>query len=201
MVLGARYEILNNNKESVMKYRKLMFGVAMVSFAFSGVAISQEKTALSADLAKLKSFFTNPRPQPNHVDLLFLQQADSGSIVPDNDKSNCYTLTLTNLRQNVLFFSDQPKRMAGQVSLKAYMEMWAHDPIKPNVAMQAFAVSRDDIKEINVAAVLSNPSYNPQTQTMIYRVCPMKNTKFTFTAQMSLRSINLFIDPIHPWPP
>jgi len=182
-----------------MNRRKLFLSVAIALIAFSGTTLSLEKSSINAHFAKIKSFFRNLKPDRNRVELLFLQQADSGSIVPDNDKPGCYTLTLTNLHQNVLYFSDQPKRKAGRLSITEFLQTWSHDRIKPNVAMQAFAVSRADIKEMNTVAVLSNPRYDAENQSMTYTACPISSSKII--AHHHLRSVNLFIDPIPQWPP
>ncbi len=182
-----------------MNRRTLFLAIALVLFAFSGATLSLNKPRIDAGFAKVKDFFTNSHSTRNRVELLFLQQADSGSIVVDNDKPGCYTLTLANLHQHVLYFSDQPKRKAGRLTLKEFLETWSHDRIKPNVAMQAFAVNREDVKEINMVAVLSNPKYNAKNQSMTYTACPISSSKIM--ANLNLRSVNLFIDPIQQWPP
>ena len=180
--------------------KKLLVIIILAGMVFAGTVLSLDKSKIHADLAKFKAFFSNPKQHiRNRVDLLFVQQADSGSMEVDKNKPNCYTLRLSNLHKNVLYFSDRPRRKAGQISVPAFTEMWKHDHTRPNVAMQAFTASREDIKEISLVATLSNPKYNTKTQTMTYTACPIANSN-KMIAHLNLLSVNLFIDPMQQWP-
>ncbi|MCB1827034.1 MAG: hypothetical protein KDH94_01325, partial [Coxiellaceae bacterium] len=88
---------------------RIGFSVAssVVLLSLSGLAISSSN--FSADFRKIKSLFNHHHQhKKNHVELLFLQQADAGYIVPMRHHPGCYRLTLTDLHKNVLYFTDQP---------------------------------------------------------------------------------------------
>lgn len=180
---------------------KFSLACSVVLLSVSGLALSSSN--VSADFAKIRAFFTHPhKHKKNHVDLLFLQQADSGSIKPIWHKKGCYRLTLSNLHENVLYFTDQPKRNAGNITNREFMEVWKHNTIVPNVALQAFAVTPEDVREINLVAALKNPHYHKKTQSITYTACIIqKDQEKQNIKKAELRSVNLFIDPLHQWPP
>jgi len=180
-----------------MKYKKTMITLAVGALSLSAVTLA---SAQQSNLEKVKSFFKKLKPGGNRVELLFLQQADAGSILPNAKKAGCYTLTLSNLHKNLLYFSDQPKRKAGKISIKGFIEAFKHDKVTPNVAMQAFSVNQGEIKEVNLVATLSDPQYNAQKEEMTYTACPIKSSS-KLSSYKNLRSVNLFIDPIKQWPP
>ena len=180
---------------------KLSLASSLVLLSISGLALSSSN--ISADFAKIRAFFTHPhKHKKNHVDLLFLQQADSGSVKSIWHKQGCYKLTLSNLHENMLYFTDQPRRNAGNITNREFMEIWQHNTIVPNVALQAFTVSSDNIREINLVATLTNPKYNEKNQSITYTACIIqKEQKKLNIKQAELRSVNLFIDPLQQWPP
>ena len=178
---------------------------SVVLLSLSGLALSSSN--MSADFKKIKSFFAHPhkhkhKHKQNHVDLLFLQQADSGFIVPMKHRAGCYKLTLSNLHENILYFTDQPKRNAGNITNREFMEIWKHNTIVPNVAMQAFSISPDEVREINLVAALTHPKFSAKKQTITYTACIIQKDKEQQKLKKAeLRSVNLFIDPLHQWPP
>lgn len=174
---------------------------SMLLLSLSSIATASN---LSDDFKKIEAFFTQShKNKKNHVNLLFLQQADSGTITPMPKKAGCYTLTLSNLHDNVLYFTDEPTRKAGNITTREFIDVWKHNTIVPNVAMQAFAVSPNDIRELNFVATLQDPKYNKRAKTVSYTTCIIAKTKKERTAisKSDLRSVNLFIDPLHQWPP
>jgi len=174
---------------------------SMLLLGLSGTAMALN---LSDDFKKIEAFFTQShKHKKNHVNLLFLQQADSGTIVPLAKKPGCYSLTLSNLHDSVLYFTDQPTRKAGNITTREFIEVWKHNTIVPNVAMQAFAVSPNDIRELNLVATLKEPQYNQQAKTISYTTCIITkaNKQKPKIAKSDLRSVNLFIDPLNQWPP
>jgi hypothetical protein len=181
-----------------MKQSRWVVSSAVVLLALLSKTVSAE--SLTANLDRIKSFFMNPRPAQNHVALLFVQEADSGFLDPTKNRPGCYTLSLSNLHQHVLYFTDQPKRKAGKISTAQFVDIWQHNNVTPNIALNAFSVTSKNIHEINMVAVLKNPNYNKKDQSMRYTACTLAKQS-TLQTKTALRSINLFIDDLHPWPP
>lgn len=180
---------------------KFSLASSVILLSVSGLALSSSN--VSADFAKIRAFFTHPHQhKQNHVDLLFLQQADSGSMKRIAHRKGCYQLTLSNLHENVLYFTDQPKRNAGNITNREFMEVWKHNTIAPNVALQGFAVTPDEVREINLVATLKHPRFHESNQSITYTACIIqKDQKKERIKNAELRSVNLFIDPLHQWPP
>ena len=156
-----------------MKPAKWMLSTAAVLFILLSKTVSAE--SLNANLDKIKAFFTNPRPPQNHVTLLFVQEADSGAVNPLKNKPGCYTLSLSNLHQHILYFTDQPKRKAGKISVSQFVDIWQHNNVTPNIALNAFAVSPEEVHEINWVAVLKNPRYDEKHQ--LFAILPARFPK------------------------
>ena len=64
---------------------------------------------------------------------LFFQTASKAKIVKVKDEQ--YVLTIKNADDYVSYFSDRPKRQAGSISLKEFINMWSNKTIKNNFAV------------------------------------------------------------------
>ena len=149
----------------------------------------------------VKKMMTYFKTNPGNINLLFIQQAKSGSITKSGKKAGCYTLNLQGLNPRVLYFSDRPKRVTGYVSNKHLIMSLRYaekiHKIYPNVAIQAFDGKNS---ELNVVAELTNPQYNAQKSSVSYTAC-MISGKDKFSKIKHLEDLSLFFDPFHPWPP
>ncbi len=157
---------------------------------------------IPSDFNRLKQFFAKHMQHKKTVRLLFIQQAKQGVLTKASQKPGCYQLTLQQLKPEVLYFSDEPKRMTGRLSNSHFVKTIKYNArqyhIKPNVAIQAYVVDHNQVKEINEVAAISNPQYNAAAQTVSYTACPLPKTNFQVA---HLKMINLFFDPFNPWPP
>lgn len=160
--------------------------------------------AANKDMSKLRTLLGNKTKMKNQITLLFIQQANSGSLVPIKNKKYAYQLILNNVKKKTLYFSDQPKRVVGSLSTAAFIAMIAdnkkHYSIMPNVAIQGYRIKNGKIIEINRIAVLSNPKYNSKTKTVTYSATLLGQAKFK-PLKHHLMDITLFFDNIRPWPP
>jgi len=159
--------------------------------------------AANQEMMKLRKIIGNKTAVKNQISLLFLQQASSGSFLPVANKKGTYQLTLNNVKKKTLYFSDQPKRIVGSLDTADFVTMIAnnsrHYGISPNVAIQGYIIKKGSIIEINRIAVLSNPKYNPKTNSVSYDAVPLSQS--TFEPVKRLKNITLFFDNVRPWPP
>jgi hypothetical protein len=95
-------------------------------------------TALMAATASLTSSLSLAQDKEDKVQLMFVQTADDLKV---NDE----TLRLVNVGKQTLYFSDRPKRIAGHLTMQAYMDEWkagegpdnfANDP--PNATLSVY---------------------------------------------------------------
>lgn len=135
-----------------------------------------------------------------HIKFLFFQKADSGHMV-ESSKKNCYQLILNNLNKEVLYFSDTPNKIAGYLTPRELYVTLKHDEltkkIHPNAVLNAYLRTNDKEFEISLAGTLENPLLNKNK--FKYQFCTFINKEYIKRGK--LREVNLFIDPIHRWPP
>jgi hypothetical protein len=95
-------------------------------------------TALLAAAAPLTSGLSLAQDKEDKVQLMFVQTAD-------DLKTDDETLRLVNVGKQTLYFSDRPKRIAGHLTMQAYMDEWkagegpdnfANDP--PNATLSVY---------------------------------------------------------------
>jgi hypothetical protein len=96
-------------------------------------------------------------PPQQKVQLMFVQTAENIKIDPTTK-----TLRLVNVNQQALYFSDRPVRVAGHLTMAAYMDEWtaragkdnfANDP--PNATLSIYEPGRQD--NTIVVVEISNP--------------------------------------------
>lgn len=149
-------------------------------------------------------------PSKNQVELMFYQHAKEGKISIHADKKECYSITLSELSPNVVYFSNFPSHVSGRMNLEKFNTSWKHaetaDGVKPNAVLHAYnnKVYMEQ-SALNMTVTLSDLKYNQESKTMSYTACPLnKDGKFTVATESTsatLYGVDLFIDPIRPWPP
>jgi hypothetical protein len=73
--------------------------------------------SLIAAAAPLTAMFSPARAEQDKVQLMFVQTAD-------DLKADGKTLRLVNVNPQTVYFSDRPKRIAGHVTMAAYLDEW-----------------------------------------------------------------------------
>ena len=63
------------------------------------------------------------RAQQN-PELLFIQTAEEAVITADPRAKDQYILTLRNVKPQIAYFTDKPKRLAGKVSIEKFLARW-----------------------------------------------------------------------------
>lgn len=143
----------------------------------------------------------NTSKKPN---LLFVQQASNGSIVPDHKHTGCYKLKLRGLK-NIIYFSDQPHRISGEFTIQQFLQVWHHNRGRysdhPNVAIEAFYWRDGKLMELDHVAMLSNPRYREASDSITYLACPLHLSQKKLQSLQELSNVSLFFDEFHPWPP
>ena len=117
------------------------------------------------------------------VELLFVQNSHDVSV----EKGK---LTLKKVSPTTIFFTDRPKRIAGHMTTKDFVDEWsegansfAADP--PNAALSVFG--QDEIIDIEVT--LMNPRF--EGDNLVYDITVLQEDLAPISGQSSL-----FIDPV-----
>ena len=161
-----------------------------IIFMSTMIISSSISTAVYA--LKLKS-------QPNNsIELLFFHEADTGLI--KSNSNHCYDLILHNVSNTVLYFSNSPSRVTGQLTNAQYVTTLAHDQnvdkIEPNAVIN-MRIGKNNLSPLNIIGSLSNAWY--KNKNFHYTLCPLNPNQMI--KEGKVRNVNLFVDPIHRWPP
>ncbi len=144
--------------KSFLKFRPRRLSVIAL---FSILVIGLELPVLSSPKESSAS---------NRIQLMFVQTAEDIKIDPATK-----TLRLVNVNQQTLYFSDRPNRIAGNITMAAYMDEWksgegpdnfSNDP--PNATISIYEPGRQD----NTIAVveISHPVIEGKDLLYKYRV-------------------------------
>lgn len=145
----------------------------------------------------------SPLPKSNNqVDMLFLQQSNSGHLHALKDRNGCYDLILDGLHHDILYFTNTPNRSAGYLTVSQLVTTLNHnqlvEKLQPNGVLHAHQQIKGGAeKEIDVVGTLSNARY--EKKQFHYTLCVIGDNKQISDGK--LRKVNLFVDPIHRWPP
>lgn len=156
---------------------------------------------LTATLCSTAAFANNTLP-PNSktVDLLFVQLADSGLLVPIQDKSGYYQLNLTGVKAFIGYFSDRPQRISGLYPTAQFIAKWdagkksdSFNRVPPNVVLHAVISGPFETKMINLPLQLSQPTYDANTKTLQYTAQVLPGVKVKVPSS-KMDNVTLFID-------
>lgn len=139
--------------------------------------------------------------KPAKVSLLYVQTAGSGTFEPVAGSTNKFRLVLNDVAPSVVYFSDRPNRLAGQVSTEQFLKKIGFGgELDPNAAIEIEAApSESDL----IVAALSKPAYDARSRTLSYQITVLDTARAglaSFSKQMDKRlparfgSVALFID-------
>lgn len=123
-------------------------------------------------LAGVAGLASASKPQERHktkLSLLFVVNGATGTLVPQQGHPGSYTLTLTNLEPNAVWFSDRPARLSGAFPSSALPRAWkrmgfAADP--PNAALDYTDPALRSPR--NVILELTHPHYDKRHRTLSF---------------------------------
>jgi hypothetical protein len=99
---------------------------------------------------------------------MFVQVADSGSLVPKDGSPGQYLLTLNGVAPQTVYFSDRPLRIAGHVTTDSFLKgLGFSDTNPPNAAVAVDYAAQD---EDTIIVELRHPVYNIAKATLQYDV-------------------------------
>jgi hypothetical protein len=125
---------------------------------------------------------------PAKVSLLYVQSAGSGTFEAIAGSNRKFRLVLHDVAPSVVYFSDRPNRLAGQVSMRQFLgKIGFGGKLDPNAAIDiAGAPSLSDL----IVAALDKPVYDPLTKTLSYEVTVLNAAReglASFSARMDKR--------------
>jgi hypothetical protein len=162
-------------------------------------------TAAIADNTTTKNSATQSQiPAKKNIHVLFTQIAPSATLTPQADK-DWYTLTLANVNPDVLWFTNRPNRMSGDVAMADFVKYWKEPTDNKNFVKDhpnADLIGVSGNTKVRGVFMLSKPNYDPQQQTLTYRVYHIAGAGNFNDTITSLQHVALFIDNADcPWCP
>jgi len=146
--------------------KKVLVAIAFLAMALlilSSEVLAQEAEELQAE--KNDTF-------------MFVQTAQSGSLVPVEGEDNLYTLTLMGVSPQTIAFSDRPERIVVQAPMQKFLDGMCFRPENPPNA--AIAILNADKEEDLVVVELLGPVYDGANQTLQYNVSILKQPNLSY---------------------
>ena len=138
---------------------------------------------------------------PAKVSLLYVQTAGSGTFEPVAGSSSKFRLVLNDVAPAVVYFSDRPNRLAGQVSMQRFLKQIGFGgKLDPNAAID---IGGADPNSDLIVAALDKPAYDPKARTLSYEITVLDKAReglATFSKRMDKRlpaqfgAVAIFID-------
>ncbi|HEX9501515.1 MAG TPA: hypothetical protein VGA10_07680, partial [Thermoanaerobaculia bacterium] len=129
---------------------------------------------LAMGLCLLALACSSTAPSPGPASLLYVQTASSGSFEP-LPGTNKYRLVLSDVSPRVIYFTDRPNRIAGQVSTAEFLDKIGFGgPLDPNAAIEIAEGTPDSDL---VIGALSKPAYDAPSRTLSYEVAVLETPR------------------------
>lgn len=178
------------------KYLAAIAFLAMAVLSVSYGVLAEETEELQTD--------DNGTADEKPVTFMFVQNAQSGTLIPVEGVDNLYTLTLMGVSPQTLAFSDRPERVVVQAPMQKFLDGMCFGPENPpNAAIEIL----DADEEEDLAVVeLFDPVYDAASQTLQYNVSILETPGLSYAvfnerADQSLPETfgpaALFIDDCH----
>lgn len=122
--------------------------------------------------------------EASNITLLFIQQADSGTLTVIPKKPGSYYLTLYGVSPYIIYFSVRPHRIRGIIPTQNFVQSWnaggnGYRQINPNAVITANQVNNQPNKNTTTELViLSSPQYDMSRNILRYVVSPLVMSSF-----------------------
>jgi hypothetical protein len=145
--------------------------LAMAILTLSCGVQAEETEELQAD---------NVTAEENPVSYMFVQSAQSGTLIPVAGTDNLYTLTLMGTSPQTIAFSDRPERVVAQVPMQKFLDGMCFSPENgPNAALEILEAAENE----DVAVVeLFDPVYDAANKTLKYNVSILEQPNHSYAA-------------------
>lgn len=133
----------------------------------------------------------------SQISLLFVQQADQATLTSVGNR--CFDVLLSGLKPSLLYFSDQPKRVAGHMDNQEFVNLWQHDKIVPNAVLHGLTQPGQINSGYDTVLTFSKPAYDNKAQTIHYQGCVTDAQQEPVITTKKLYDVSLFIDNFIPF--
>lgn len=130
---------------------------------------------------------SSPNPPNVPSNRVYVMVMDNGTLAPvvqsakDGTASATeqgweYTLTLENVSEDILWYTDRPDRKSGKETLQDYIDLWPeiYGEVSPNAVLDGF-VSGETLND-GLFLILKEPQYNSQAKELTFNVTLLDST-------------------------
>jgi hypothetical protein len=143
--------------------------LAMAILTLSCGVLAEEIEELQAD---------NVTVEEKPLRYMFVQNAQSGSLVPVAGEDNLYSLTLMGVAPQTIAFSDRPERVVVQAPMQKFFDGMCFGPENgPNAALE---ILEADENEDLVVVELFDPVYDAANKTLKYNVSILEQPDLSY---------------------
>tara|TARA_R110000868_G_scaffold380784_4_gene647003 strand:- start:1285 stop:1821 length:537 start_codon:yes stop_codon:yes gene_type:complete len=171
-----------------MKNLTKLLTITVLSFIVIGA-----NAAVPAYVKQIQTYVHANKAEEQKLSLLFVQQAKMVNA-KSAAKTDCYNVTLSGLNDNLIFFSDRPQHVVGNLTTAEFEQLWQDNKEAPNAVLHGTDAQG---KKVNIVLTLSLPTYNSKQNTMTYPACITDSASEKTAVPSSLTNITLFIDPLN----
>jgi hypothetical protein len=114
---------------------------------------------------------TDPHPSADEEqpgEYLFLQPFGGGTWTPDSSADGLFTLSLSSVPGNTVYFSDRPERDFGFAPMQPFLDSLGFTPANPPNAALVATVPETGEQELLVVELLA-PTYDAEAGTLTYQ--------------------------------
>lgn len=139
-----------------------------------------------------------PDEEVGNISLLFIQQADSATLLRIPNKPGYYALTLYGVSPYITYFSARPHRMRGIIPTQNFIQSWdagenSFSQVNPNAVVTASQVNNQLNKNTSMELMmLSNPQYDINRNVLRYITRPLVMSSFDLQ-EIHFDFVTLFI--------
>jgi hypothetical protein len=108
-----------------------------------------------------------PKPQEQHISLLFAQTATKGTMKPIAGTPR-FNLKLYGVNPQVVWFSDRPARQSGQIPVRGFARSWAGFGFLDDPPNAALTLLHADNRHDTVIVKLGKPHFKPNKHLVRY---------------------------------
>ena len=134
----------------------------------------------------------------NNINVMFIQNANKGKLIPISGKPGYYQLVLEGVTDYVHFFTDRPVRKAGIYPTNKFIQQWqtgkkstSFKQVPPNAALSAVEIHLLKNTMFNKIFEISSPLYDAKKNTLSYIVRPIDKSN---RIPEQFKNAALFID-------
>jgi hypothetical protein len=120
----------------------------------------------------------NVTAEEKPVRFMFVQTAQSGTLIPVAGEDNLYALTLMGISPQTVAFSDRPERIVVQAPMQKFLDGLCFSPQNgPNAALEILGAAENE----DVAVVeLFDPVYDAANQTLKYNLSLLEQPNLSY---------------------